>query len=115
MIRNEVYRIGREALLNAFRHSEASQVEITLEYAAKRLRISVRDNGKGISPALFCSGCSHKGLSGIQQLAERMGAKLTLLSRVALGTEVVLSIPGQVAYESQAGVRHWGYFSKRNA
>lgn len=117
MIRDEVYRIGREALLNAFRHSEASCVEINLEYAAKQLRISVYDNGKGISAELFRSGCNHRGFSGMQQLAERIGAKLTLFSRVALGTAVVLSIPGQVAYESQPGVRSrgWGYFSRWSA
>src|SRR5208282_425684 len=50
VIRDETYRIGREALLNAFRHSGAGRVEIEVEYAPTRLRIAVRDNGKGISP-----------------------------------------------------------------
>src|SRR5216683_685224 len=45
VIRDEVYRIGREALVNAFRHSRASRIEVELEYAAKRFRIIVRDNG----------------------------------------------------------------------
>ena len=50
MLRDEVYRIGREALVNAFRHSRAKSIEIELEYAASRLRVLVRDNGCGIDP-----------------------------------------------------------------
>ena len=98
-IRDEVYRIGREALLNAFRHSEARQVEVNLEYAPKRLRITVRDDGKGVSPEMFRSGgCDHRGLSWMQQLAERIGRRLRLFSRPAAGTEVELSIPGRIAF-----------------
>jgi signal transduction histidine kinase len=99
LVRREAYRIGREALLNAFRHSGASRVEVNVEYAAKRLRISVHDDGRGMSPELFRSGCrGHMGLSWMQQQAEHMGAKLKLLSRVAAGTEVELSVPGHIAF-----------------
>jgi len=110
LIRDEAYRIGREALLNAFRHAEASRVEVDLEYAPTRLRIAVRDNGKGITPGLFRSGHrGHRGLSGMRDLAERMGAKLSLLSRAAAGTEVELSIPGHLAFASQTSVRRFGW------
>lgn len=98
MIRDEAYRIGREALLNAFRHSEAGRVEIDLEYAPKQLRIAVRDNGKGITPETLRSGIGHRGLSGIRDVAERMGAKLKLSSRAEAGTEVELSIPAHIAF-----------------
>jgi signal transduction histidine kinase len=105
-IRDEAYRIGREALLNAFRHSKAGLVEVDLEYAPKQFRIAVRDNGKGITPESFRAGRGgHTGLSGMRDLAERMGAKLKLLSRVAAGTEVELSIPGHIAFASQTNVR----------
>jgi signal transduction histidine kinase len=110
LVRREAYRIGREALLNAFRHSGASRVEVNVEYASKRLRIAVHDDGKGISPELFCSGCrGHRGLSWMQQQAECMGAKLKLLSRVAAGTEVELSIPGHLAFASSASVQRLGW------
>jgi signal transduction histidine kinase len=95
----EAYRIGREALLNAFHHSEGSEVEVELEYAPSRLRLAVRDNGKGIAPGLFnSSGVGHRGLSDMRERAERMGAKFKLLSRTATGTEIELSIPGHVAF-----------------
>jgi signal transduction histidine kinase len=109
-VQNEACRIGREALLNAFRHSGASRVEVELEYARKQLRIAVRDNGKGITEESFRSGPgSHQGLSGMGDLAKRMGAKLRLLSRAAAGTEVLLSIPAHIAFAPQTSVRRLGW------
>jgi signal transduction histidine kinase len=105
LIRDEAYRIGREALVNAFLHSEAARVEVDLEYAPRQLRIAVRDNGKGIAPELLRSGRGHRGLSGIRDQAERMGAKLKLLSRAEAGTEVELSIPAHIAFVSQTNDR----------
>jgi signal transduction histidine kinase len=106
LIRTEACRIGREALLNAFRHSGASQVEVELEYDPRRLRIAVRDNGKGITPELLCSGSNgHTGLTGMGDMAERMGGKLKLLSRAAAGTEVELSIPAHIAFAPQTSGR----------
>ena len=50
VVHDEVYSIAREALVNAFRHSGASSIEIELEYTPNRMRVLVRDNGKGINP-----------------------------------------------------------------
>lgn len=110
VVKQEAYRITREALLNAFRHSEASRIEVELEYAPTRLRIAVRDNGRGIAAGFFRSGRGgHRGLSGMRDLAERIGGELKLLSRVAAGTEVELSIPGHIAFLSQPNVRRFGW------
>src|SRR6266567_9440248 len=56
LIRDEVYHIGRELLVNAFRHSRASCIEVELEYAPKRFRIVVRDDGCGIDPQVLREG-----------------------------------------------------------
>jgi len=56
VLRDEVYRIGREALTNAFRHSRATKVEAGLKYAAKQFRLLVIDNGRGIDPGVLQSG-----------------------------------------------------------
>jgi len=50
VLRDEVYRIGREALVNAMRHSGAKNIEVELDYTGKRLRVLVRDDGCGIAP-----------------------------------------------------------------
>jgi signal transduction histidine kinase len=99
VIRDEVYRIGREALANAFRHSQASNIELDLEYADSQLRLLVRDNGKGIDPQVLRTGREgHWGLSGMRERAERIGAKLKVWSRAAGGTEVELAVPSQIAF-----------------
>jgi signal transduction histidine kinase len=104
-LRDEVYRIGREAIVNACRHSRATEIETAVEYRLTELRIAVRDNGCGIDPQQLQWGRNGRwGLQGMRERAERIGARLRLWSRVALGTEVELCVPGRVAFE-QGGVR----------
>lgn len=101
-IRDEIYFIGREALSNAFRHSGATQIEMEIEYAPDRLHILVRDNGCGIDPQVLSAGRDgHWGLSGMRERAERIGAKLRVLSRAGAGSEIELSVPGRLAFESE--------------
>ena len=102
VIRDEVYRIGREALVNAFRHSRATRIEVELEYAARRFRIVVSDNGCGIDPQVLHSAREgHWGLRGIRERAERVGGRLNVWSRAAAGTEVEMSLPSSIAFESR--------------
>jgi signal transduction histidine kinase len=95
---DELYRIGREAIFNAYRHARAKQIETEIEYRPTGLRIAVRDDGCGIDPQAL-RGTGHWGLRGMQERAERMGAQLRILSRIALGTEIELCVPGRVAFE----------------
>jgi ligand-binding sensor domain-containing protein/signal transduction histidine kinase len=100
LIRDEVYRIGREALLNAFKHAHANRIEIEVEYASRQLRVLVRDNGCGIDPKVLYSGREgHWGLVGIRERSKRIGAHLRLRSRVGAGTELDLTVPGSIAFE----------------
>jgi len=102
VIRDEVYRIGREAVANAFRHSRAKTIELALEYGVHELRVSVRDNGCGIDPNVLSSGREgHWGLPGMRERAERIGGKLKVWSSRASGTLVDLRVPGRIAFESR--------------
>ena len=97
---HEIYRIGREALVNAFSHSRAQRVEFELEYADSDLRMRVRDNGRGIDPQVLTAGRDgHWGLAGMRERAARIGGMLNISSSAAAGTEVQLSIPGRIAFE----------------
>lgn len=113
IIRDEVYRIGREALVNAFRHSRAKSIEVELEYATKHLRILVRDDGCGIDPQVLRSGRDgHWGLSGMRERAEGIGARLNVWSRAAAGTEVELSVPSHIAFQFQSSNRPLRWFAR---
>lgn len=113
IIRDEVYRIGREALVNAFRHSGAGSIEVEVEYVASHLRLLVRDDGAGIDEQVLRSGREgHWGLSGMRERAERIGARLRVRSRAAAGTEVELTVPGHVAFQSQSSIRPPGWFAR---
>src|SRR5215475_10696087 len=102
LIQQEIYRIGREAMLNAFCHSRAKRVEFELEYADRELQIRVRDDGIGIDPQVLRNGREgHWGLAGMRERAERIGGFLNISSTPTNGTEVRLSIPGSVAFTFQ--------------
>jgi signal transduction histidine kinase len=106
IIRDEVYGIGREALVNAFRHSGAKSIEVEMEYTARRLRVLVRDDGRGIGAQTPRSGSDgRRGLSGMRERADGIGARLKVRSRAAAGTEVELSVPSRVAYPNQSPMR----------
>jgi signal transduction histidine kinase/streptogramin lyase len=103
LVRDEVYRIGCEAIVNAFRHSGATSIGVVLEYGIQELRLQVCDNGRGIDPSILQSGRDgHWGLTGMRERAERAGAKLKVLSSPEHGTEVDLRVPGRVAFESRS-------------
>ncbi len=99
-VRDEVYWIARECVVNAVRHANATTIEVALEYSRSRLRLTVRDDGKGIDPQLLARQREdHWGLAGIAERADRMRAKLNMSSAPGAGTEINLLIAADVAFE----------------
>jgi signal transduction histidine kinase/ligand-binding sensor domain-containing protein len=97
---HELYEIAGEALRNARYHSHASEIEVELHYDQSELRLQVRDNGMGIDPK-FLNGqgeSGHYGLHGMRERAELIGAKLSVWTAAAAGTEIELTIPAARAY-----------------
>jgi signal transduction histidine kinase/ligand-binding sensor domain-containing protein len=98
IVRDEIYRIGYEAIRNASMHSRGSLLVVELVYG-QDLLLRVRDNGKGIEPAIVQSGKKgHFGLQGMRERAGRIGAKLNLVTSAARGTEVSLTVPGRSVF-----------------
>jgi signal transduction histidine kinase len=103
LIRDEVYRISREAVVNAFRHSKAAAIVVEVDYTSSNLLVQVRDDGCGIDPTVLSSGREgHWGLVGMRERSRNIGADLKVRSRIGLGTEVELKVPGAIAFESAA-------------
>lgn len=102
-IAHEIYRIAREALVNAFRHSGGKCVELELKYTVSEFHTRIRDNGFGINPHVLQAGREgHWGLSGMRERATRIGGRLNISSRVTVGTEIHLSVPGRIAFQPSA-------------
>jgi signal transduction histidine kinase/ligand-binding sensor domain-containing protein len=99
IVRDEIYRIAREALRNAFSHARARHIEVEITYSERLLRLRIRDDGQGMAPAILEEGRpGHYGLPGMRERASQIGAKLSIWSAVRAGTEIELSIAGSIAY-----------------
>jgi signal transduction histidine kinase/ligand-binding sensor domain-containing protein len=98
IVRDEIYRIGYEAIRNAYLHSRATRLEVELRYE-QDLTVRVRDNGVGIDPAIASKGKDgHFGLRGMRERAARIGAQLTIHSSATSGTEMKIVVPGRVVF-----------------
>jgi signal transduction histidine kinase len=97
---DEVYRIAREAVRNAFQHSHARAIEAEISYAEKQLLVRVRDNGVGLDPSIVERGQrpGHWGIPGIRERAARLGAGLNIWSERDAGTEIELALAAKIAY-----------------
>ncbi len=98
VVRDEIFRIGYEAIRNASVHSKASRLHVGLKYG-QDLAISVGDHGVGIPESIINGGTDgHYGLQGMRERAARIGGKLRIASSADSGTEVSLIIPGRIAF-----------------
>ena len=117
LLQDEVYRIAREILRNAFCHANASRIEAEMTYDSQFFRVRIRDNGKGIDRKVLEAGArrGHWGLPGVHERAKRIGARLKLWSEPGVGTEAELTVPARIAYGT--GHRREGLrlFRKRKA
>jgi len=95
----EAYRIGREALANAFQHANAANIEAEVTYDRSMVRLTIRDDGRGLDQETINRGrAGHWGLSGMRERAQTIGAQLSIWSNAGAGTEIDLTIPSRIAY-----------------
>jgi signal transduction histidine kinase len=108
MVGNEVYRIGQEALTNAFQHSRSSKIEVEITYDHSRLRLRIRDDGVGINHDVLHRGRDgHWGLPGMRERSQKIGGQLRIWSQEGAGTEIELTVPGAIAYPLHSKKLRW--------
>jgi signal transduction histidine kinase/ligand-binding sensor domain-containing protein len=97
---DEVLRIVGEALANARAHAQAGHIEIRVQFAARRLTVSVVDDGQGVAQDILRDGGrpGHFGLAGMRERARAVHGRLVLDSQAGAGTRVILTIPARAAY-----------------
>jgi signal transduction histidine kinase len=100
LLRDEVFRIGGEAVRNAFWHAGAMQIDVAIHYGDDEFRLKVQDDGNGIDPKILAEGGrpGHFGLGGLEERAQLLGGKLTIWSEVTRGTRVDFFVPASLAY-----------------
>jgi signal transduction histidine kinase len=98
IVRDEVHRIGCEAIRNACIHSGGRNLFSTLNYG-RDLTLEVRDDGRGIDPEVQRAGKSgHFGLVGMQERAQHIGGTFRMKSSTS-GTIVTLFVPGRAIFK----------------
>lgn len=87
-----LFRILQEAVVNVRKHAAAARVSIEFRRAdAARLRLVVRDDGRGFDPAAPARG--HFGLLYMRERAEACGGALAISSAPGAGTEITVTVP----------------------
>ncbi len=91
-----LYRMAQEGLSNVARHAQANTAQLHLAFVDETITLTVQDDGRGFtvpeSPAEMTNN-GHYGLLGIQERAELIGARMTILSAPSKGTCLTVSLP----------------------
>jgi Histidine kinase-, DNA gyrase B-, and HSP90-like ATPase len=108
VVRDEIYRIGYEAIRNAYTHAHATHLEIALSYG-RDLTLRVADDGVGMEPPIAERGKEgHFGLPGMRERASRIGARLSVTSTPGAGTAIVVTVPGRAIFRRTSSIRFVG-------
>jgi PAS domain S-box-containing protein len=90
-VENNLLRIGQEALTNAIKYADASEIQVELVYEATQCSLQIKDDGKGFGVGSI-PAVGGFGLLGISERAERIGAQLTIHSQPGQGTEITIVV-----------------------
>jgi PAS domain S-box-containing protein len=103
-VKEALYRVGQEAMVNALRHSRASRVVVRLENDEERISLQISDDGVGFDPAVERPG--HFGLRSMRERVERLGGRVEIDSAPGRGTRVRAEVP-LVAFAGQTQQSPW--------
>ena len=88
--RRDLYLVFKEAVNNAVRHADCTELRVALHRDHRRIVLEVIDDGRGFDPS---QGSRGNGLTNMQQRAERLHGKLTTESGPRRGTTISLELP----------------------
>lgn len=95
-LKNTGCHILQEALVNAYKHAQASVVSIEIRFEADQLTIIVEDNGRGFllnTAPPKSNTLKHMGLKAMFENAKRLGGQLEIISRPGDGTKILANLP----------------------
>lgn len=106
-VQHGLYRISQEALTNAIKHAQASQVWLSLKQTETQIVLEVRDNGRGfqVPERLVDLGrAEHYGLIGILERIEGLGGTMQVQSVLGQGTRISVTLPLAAIQNPPSGV-----------
>ena len=93
-----LFRLAQEAITNALKHAEASEITVKVEAAETICTMVIKDNGKGFDLKEYNRKKDKKsfGLIGMKERIELLEGKITIDSKIGLGTFIMIQVPYQV-------------------
>jgi ligand-binding sensor domain-containing protein len=88
----QVLRIVREAVSNAVKHSDATELHVALKQQNRVVRITIQDDGRGFTRDAAADP-GHYGIIGMQERASQIGGALDLVTQPGSGTIITLTLP----------------------
>jgi signal transduction histidine kinase len=92
-IQTTCFRIAQEAITNAMRHANATQIDVDLRSEKGKLRLLIRDNGIGFDVGSVPAQTAGLGLIGIKERAVLVGGRTKIVSSPDKGTSIEVLLP----------------------
>lgn len=96
-VQEHLLRIGREAIINAVRHANASEIQINIIFGTGAVTVRISDNGVGFELEQANRLTGHFGLVTMRERAREIKAQLSVSSEPGRGTAVELKLPAAKA------------------
>lgn len=88
-----VYRILKELVTNAFKHSNCSQIDLHLTQENGEIQLIVKDNGTGLTTTEADILNGHKGLHSIKEQLLLLNGEMTISNSTPSGLCITIFIP----------------------
>lgn len=89
-----LFRIAQEALVNAFKHAQATHIQVDLGKLGDSATLTVTDNGRGFDAAAVRPvATAHLGVVNMRERIQSIGGSFHMVSEPGGGTRVVVAVP----------------------
>jgi signal transduction histidine kinase len=91
-VQQGLLRIAQEAISNALRHAQPTEIKVSLRGNPSNLMLRVTDNGSGLARAGLVSEGQGFGFANMRERAKNLGAALDIQSKLGHGTSVIVRL-----------------------
>lgn len=93
-VEHHLLRCAQESLNNAFKHAQATAIQIKLSYRENSVQLAVVDDGRGFEPdAVLTEAGISLGLRNLRSRSRKIKAQLEVVSSPGGGTTIQLTVP----------------------